>query len=280
MLPIREKRVHPGLDNKIITSWNALMLKAYIDAYNVFDEQHFLDVALTNVNFLIKNSFVKEQLLHLAKSSQKINGFLEDYAFIIEALISLYETTLEEKHLHKATDLMKYTIEHFQDKNSKMFFFTSDEDKALITRKMELSDNVIPASNSSIAKSLFILGHHFESEEWVLMSKKMLNNMLSEIENYGPGYSNWAILLLYFSRPFYELAIVGKSVDEKRKNLNKHYHPNRIFAGSASESSLPLLKNRHTIDETLIYVCKNKTCLQPVKELEEALKHLTRTLSK
>ena len=274
LLPIREKRIHPGLDNKIITSWNALMLKAYIDAYNVFDEQHFLDVAMKNVNFLIQNSFVKNQLLHLAKSNQKINGFLEDYAFIIEALIALYETTLDEKYLHKANDLMKYTIEHFQDKNSGMFYFTSDEDKALITRKMELSDNVIPASNSSIAKSLFVLGHHFESEEWVFMSKKMLNNMLSEIENYGPGYSNWAILLLYFSLPFYELAIVGKSVDEKRKNLNKHYHPNRIFAGSATESSLPLLKNRFVKDETLFYVCKNKTCLQPVKEVEEALKQM------
>ena len=274
LLPIRERRIHPGLDNKILTSWNALMLKAYIDAYNVFDEQHFLDVALKNVNFLIQNSFVKNQLLHLAKSNQKINGFLEDYAYIIEALIALYETTLDEKYLHKANDLMRYTIEHFQDKNSGMFYFTSDDDKELITRKMELSDNVIPASNSSIAKSLFVLGHHFESEEYVSMSKKMLNNVLTEIENYGSGYSNWATLLLYFSCPFYELAIVGKSVDEKRKNLQKHYHPNRIFAGSAAESLLPLLKNRFVKDETLIYVCKNKTCLQPVKEVEEALQQM------
>lgn len=274
LLAIREKRIHPGLDNKIITSWNALMLKAYIDAYNVFDEQHFLDAAIKNVNFLLNNSFVKNGLLHIGKSNQKINGFLEDYSFVIEALISLYETTYDENFLQKANELMMCTIEHFQDKNSGMFYFTSDEDKALITRKMELSDNVIPASNSSIAKSLFVLGHHFESEEYVSMSKKMLNNMLTEIESYGPGYSNWAILLLYFSQPFYELAIVGKSVDEKRKTLHKHYFPNRIFAGSAAQSSLPLLMNRFVKDETLIYVCENKTCLQPVKEIEEALKQM------
>ena len=190
---------------------------------------------------------------------------------MIEALLACYEISLDEKYLHKANDLMKYVIEHFKDEHSGMFYFTSDTDKALISRKMELSDNVNPASNSSIAKSLFVLGHHFELEEYIRMSKKMLNNVLNEIENYVAGYSNWAILLLYFSTTFHEVAIVGKSVDEKRKNLNKHYHPNKIFAGSASESSLPLLLNRYNKDETLIYVCKNKTCLKPVKEIEEAL---------
>ncbi len=283
LLSIREKRIRPGLDNKIITSWNSLMLKAYIDAYNVFDEQHFLDVANKNVKFLLKNCFQKdEQLSHLATPSETsagnskrkhhpVNGFLEDYSFTIEAFVAMYETTFEENYLHKANDLMKYVIDHFIDKNSGMFYFTSDEDKALITRKMELSDNVIPASNSSIAKSLFILGHHFENEDYVSMSHRMLNNVLDEIIGYGSGYSNWAMLLLYFSQPFYELAIVGKSVDEKRKSLNKHYNPNRIFAGSVTQSSLPLLKNRYTENDTLIYVCTNKTCLQPVKEIEKAL---------
>lgn len=273
LLTIREKRIKPGLDNKIITSWNALMVKAYADAYTVFDEKYFKDIVISNLEFLLKNCCDQNnKLSHLANSS--INGFLEDYAFMIEALISCYEISFDEKYLHKANDLMTYAIEHFQDEKSGMFFFTSDTDKALISRKMELSDNVIPASNSSIAKSLFVLGHHFALDSYIQMSQKMLNNVLDEIENYGAGYSNWAMLLLNFSTPFHELAIVGKSVDEKRKNLNKHYYPNRIFAGSASESSLPLLINRYKKDETLIYVCKNKTCLAPVKEIEEALKQM------
>jgi uncharacterized protein YyaL (SSP411 family) len=273
LLILREKRIKPGLDNKTITSWNALMVKAYADAYAIFDEKYFKDIAISNLEFLLKNcSDQNGKLSHLANSS--INGFLEDYAFMIEALISCYEISLEENYLHKANDLMKYVIQHFQDDKSGMFYFTSDTDKALISRKMELSDNVIPASNSSIAKSLFVLGHHFALEDYIQMSQKMLNNVLDEIENYGAGYSNWAMLLLYFSTPFHELAIVGKSVDEKRKNLNKHYHPNKIFAGSASESSLPLLLNRYKKDETLIYVCKNKSCLAPVKEIEEALSQM------
>jgi uncharacterized protein YyaL (SSP411 family) len=176
--------------------------------------------------------------------------------------------------LVKAKELMEYCIKHFRDSSSGMFFFTSDEDKALITRKMELSDNVIPASNSSIAKSLFLLGHYFENEEYISMSRAMLNNVLEELENYGAGYSNWAILLLYFTEPFFEVAIVGKAADEKYRELQKHFLPNIIFAVSKAESTLPLLKNRFIEGETLIYVCSNKTCKEPVKETNEALRQI------
>lgn len=273
LLAVREKRIHPGLDNKIITSWNALMIKAYADAAIVFDEDHFKDVALKNLEFLLEKCLHDgSRLSHLPNNS--INGFLEDYAFSIEALISCYEISYKENYLYKAKELMEYVIEHFQDPKSGMFYFTSDTDKALISRKMELSDNVIPASNSSIAKSLFVLGHHFGDNAYIDHSRKMLNNVLDEIENYGAGYSNWAMLLLYFTTPFHELAIVGKSVDEKKKTLNKHYYPNRIFAGSASESSLPLLLNRYKKEETLIYVCKNHTCSAPVTTIEEAIKQI------
>lgn len=277
LLAVREKRVRPGLDDKVLTSWNALMLKAYVDAYNVFDEQHFLDAAIKNITFILQKQLRPDEgLSHSYKKGRStINGFLEDYCFTIEALIALYESTFIERYLLKANEMMNYCIAHFQDRKSDMFYFTSNEDKALISRKMELSDNVIPASNSSIARSLFRLGHHFENEIYITMSKKMLNNMLPEIVNYGSGYSNWALLLLDFTQPFYEIAIVGKAVDEKRKALNKHYLPNRIFAGSANQSTLPLLKNRHVAGQTLIYVCTNKTCKEPVAEVEEALKQLT-----
>ena len=287
LLAVREKRIHPGLDNKIITSWNALMIKAYADAAIVFDESRFKDVALKNLEFLLEKCLYDgSRLSHLASATSPLTplqkergtdsvlGFLEDYAFMIEALISCYEISYQENYLYKAKELMGYVIEHFQDSKSGMFYFTSDTDKALISRKMELSDNVIPASNSSIAKSLFVLGHHFGDNTYIDHSRKMLNNVFDEIENYGAGYSNWAMLLLYFTTPFHELAIVGKSVDEKKKTLNKHYYPNRIFAGSASESSLPLLLNRYKQEETLIYVCKNHTCSAPVTTIEEAIKQI------
>jgi uncharacterized protein YyaL (SSP411 family) len=276
LLAVREKRIRPGLDDKTLTSWNALMLKGFVDASNVFDDAAFLEVAVRNADFILQKMLVDESKLYHAYKNGKatINGFLEDYCFTIEAFIALYQACFDEKYLTYANKLMSYCIQHFQEQESGMFYFTSDEDKALITRKMELSDNVIPSSNSSIAKSLFMLGHYMENENYISMSRKMLNNVLSEIESYGPGYSNWAMLLLHFISPFYEVAIVGKAVDEKYKSFQKHYLPNVIFAGSSSESALPLLKNRFTENETFIYVCENKTCFKPVSEVDEALKQI------
>lgn len=277
LLTVREQRIKPGLDNKVITSWNALMLKAYTDAYTTFNNPHYLAVAEKNGSYILKHlSRTDGGLHHIAKQKEgtnnSINGYLEDYCFTVEALISLYQCTFNESYLLKANELMLYSITHFQDKKSGMFYFTSDEDAALISRKMELSDNVIPASNSSIAKSLFLLGHYFDNQEFIQMSKTMLNNVLTELVDYGAGYSNWAMLHLFFTQPFYEIAIVGADALALRKQFEKHYLPNALFAGSTEDSTLPFLKNRFVNSQTLIYVCFNNSCQQPVKSVQEAIK--------
>ena len=275
LLKERNKRVHPGLDDKILTSWNALMLQAYVAAYNVLDDPHFLEIAERNANFILQKQNHSNKLFHCYKNGRSsINAYLEDYCFCIEAFLALYETTFKESYLFQANQWMCYCRDHFEDKSSGMFYFTSDEDRELITRKMELSDNVIPASNSSIAKSLFKLGHHLENPEYIAASRKMLNNVIPELINYPEGYSNWAILFLHFAQPFHEVSIVGKSVDEKRKSFKKHYLPNMIFAGSVGESNLPLLKDRFIPEQTLIYVCSNNTCNKPVTNTSEALQQM------
>lgn len=273
LLEIREKRIKPGLDDKSLTSWNALMLKGYIDAYNVFNEKKFLDAAIKNADFIISKQLREGGgLNHNYKAGRStINGYLEDYCFTIEAFISLYQATLNEAYLSHAKNLADYAIDHFYDKQSGIFFFPSNLDKALIARKHEISDNVIPASNSSMAKNLFLLSHYFDNREYLDMSKRMLNNVKNEVETYVAGYSNWAILMLNFVSPFYEVAIVGKGVDEKRKELNETYLPNKIFAGTKSKSALPLLKDKQVQDKTMIYVCENKTCAKPVSDAKEAL---------
>ncbi len=275
LLAIREKRIKPGLDNKIITSWNSLMAKAYLDAYTTFNNEQYLNNALKNIDFIIQKASTENQLYHLTNSKKQIDGFLEDYCFFIEALIKAYQTTFTESYLLKAKNLLNYCIDNFQDANSGMFYFTADKKNELIAKKMELSDNVIAASNSSIAKSSFILGHYFEKQEYISLSKKMLNNILEEMQHYPEGYSNWAMLALWFSQPVFEVAIVGKSVDEKQKDFNKYYLPNVIFAGATSDKTdVPLLKNRFTENKTQIFVCVNKTCKQPVEKVEEALKQI------
>ena len=155
-----------------------------------------------------------------------------------------------------------------------MFYFTSDLDSSLITRKMEIQDNVMPSSNSSMALSLFYLGKYFDNKMYLDLSEMMLQQVQVEIPKYGSAYSNWAMLMQCFLNPLYEIAIVGKDVDEKRKEFSKYYIPNAIFAGSALGSSLSLLENKVVKGKTYIYVCENKTCKIPVENIEEAISFL------
>ena len=280
VLAEREKRIKPGLDNKILTSWNALMIKGYADAYLVFSDEKFINKAITAADFLLKNLLREDgglwhQATNKPSTKNRINGFHEDYAFTIEAFVSLYQASLEEKYLTYAKSFTEYAIKHFYDPVSGMFFFTSDLDPELISRKLEIQDNVTPASNSSMALSLFYLATYFDSNEYLSMSEKMLKQVHQEMINYGSAYSNWAILQLYFTQPFYQLVIVGNSVEEKRQELSKHYLPNMIFAGSKLDSNLTLLKNKYSEGRTLIYVCENKTCKNPTENIREALEQMS-----
>ena len=272
LLKERAKKEGPRLDDKSLTSWNALMLKGYLDAYRVFSEQEFLDIALKNASF-IKNTQIRKDggLNHNYKDGRSnINGYLEDYATVIDAYISLYEMTFDQEWLNTAKDLTDYCYLHFYNKELKMFYFTSDEDKNLITRKMEITDNVIPASNSILANSLYKLGFYFENNNYKNTSKQMLNNVISDMENYGSGYSNWLQLYSNLTSDFYEVAIVGKEALTKLKELNQNYIPNKIIAGSIYKSDSPLLKNRYTKNKTLIYICVEGSCKLPVDDVKKA----------
>lgn len=269
----RATRIRPGLDDKSLTSWNGLMLKGYVDAFLTFGNQHFLDVALANANFILDKQLRKDGgLNHSYKNGRStINGYLEDYAFVIDAFLKLYEATFDERWLSEANALMAYSIEHFYDNDSRMFFFTSDEDPALIARKMEVNDNVIPASNSVMASNLFSLSHHYDRSDYKEMSEKMLNNIIDKVAAYPSGYSNWLNLLLNYVYPFYEVAIVGKKAEDFTVPFHEVYIPNKVLCGAKKESKLPLLENRYSKGQTRIFVCQNKVCQMPTEELEKAL---------
>lgn len=276
LLKERANRVRPGLDDKTLTSWNALMLKGYVDAYNVFGEEKFLKAAIKNANFIVSTQIRKDGgLNHNYKNGiSNIDGYLEDYSFTTEALIALYQATFDEKWLEYAKQLTDYTITHFYDPETGFFFFTSNKAKGLVARKMELSDNVIPASNSSMAKSLFLLGEIYYNKDYTKKSKQMLKNIEAQISQYISGYSNWGILMLNNVKPFYEVAISGKKAHSKKQTLNENYIPNKLIIGSIKESNLPLLEMKQVNGKTMIYVCYNKACQKPVEEVSEALEQI------
>ena len=276
LLEARAARPRLGLDDKSLTSWNALMMKAYVDAYATFGHPGFLEVALRNADFLGKRQRKEDGgLYHSYKNGKSsINGYLEDYAFTIEALLALYEATFDRQWLDEADQLAAYCRQHFFDEKSGHFFFTSDLDSPLIARKMELSDNVIPASGSAMARSLHKLGHILDRAEYLEIADRQLKSMAPQLAAYAPGYSNWGMLLLDRLFPYYEIAICGKEALERRKEMAKYYIPNSLFTGSTVESDLPLLENKWVKGETFIYVCVNKTCQLPVKKTDEALKQI------
>jgi uncharacterized protein YyaL (SSP411 family) len=267
---VREKRIKPGLDDKQLCSWNALLIISFITVYKVFNHENSLEEALKLAEFLKVNFKNKNGLFHSCKNGKaKINGFLEDYAFLIEGYISLYEQSGKEEWLNEAKRLTEFSISHFYDSTSGYFYFTSDEDPELIVRKTELSDNVIPASNSQMARNLFRLHKHYYLPQYEEMAKRMLSGMLDEISNYGSGYSNWAILLIEMTFSFKEIVITGAHHDKLYTDLQKYYLPNSLLARAFHSSNLPLIHNRFNAENSYAYICENQTCKLPVTEINE-----------
>ena len=261
------------MDDKILTSWNALMITGYVDAYRVFQEPKFLQAALDAGNFLLDKTIDDQSRItrNYKNGSATINGFLDDYSFTIEAFVCLYEATFDEQWLLKARDLTRFVLEQFQDIETGMLFYTSSEDSPLIVRKQELSDNVIPSSNSAMAKNLILLGNYFYDTEFSEAGKNLVNNIKSALMENPGYYTNWAMALIDLTYPIYEVAIVGPEFQQKRKSLDQNYLPNVMLMGGQEEGSLELLKNKLVEDETFIYVCFEKACKLPTPNVDQAL---------
>lgn len=271
----RNKRVKPGLDDKILASWNGLMLSAYIDAYEAFGEDEYLQRALKNAKFMLNTQTDKDHRLNrnYKDGTSSINAFLDDYASIIDAFVSLYQATLDEKWLQEANNYLRYSIAHFYNEESKMFRYTSDIDPPLVAQQTEYSDNVIPSPNSMMARNLFTIGTLMFNTEYMDMSKQMLKNIYPQIiETDSPNfYSNWLQLYYDHANPPFEIAILGPKANELRKEMSSHYLSNALLLGGDNEGSLVLLENKLQEGETFIYVCQNKVCKFPVQTSEKAL---------
>ncbi|HNX55712.1 MAG TPA: thioredoxin domain-containing protein [Prolixibacteraceae bacterium] len=272
-----EKRIRPGLDDKILASWNAMTISGLISCYKAFGEQEYLNLASANATFLKEKMISAEgEVFHSYKNSQaKISGFLEDYAFVIEAFTALFEVTGEISWLNFSEQLTKRSINEFYDPEKLFFYFSPKNQSDLITRTVEVYDNVIPSSNSVMARNLLRLSYLFDRPDYKKIAEDMLERMTGNITEYPSGYSNWAQLLMDFTRSPREVVIIGEKAIVHLKNLQKHYLPDVIFCASTTASDLSLLKDRYVSGKTLIYICQDNTCQLPVETIEEALRLLS-----
>lgn len=273
----RSKRVRPGLDNKILASWNGLMLRGLCEAYRAFKESGYLDIALKNAGFILNDligtsSKITRTYKKNGAENNKPIAFLDDYANIIDAFIALYEITFDEQWLHHARALADTTIAHFYDEAGGIFYYTDSDDEQLIARKSEIMDGVIPSSNSVMARNLKKLGLLFYYEPYTQISTQLLRNVAPHMTRYGSSYSNWIALLTEEVYGMYEIAITGAEAEDRRREIEETYIPNKIMLGG-KQGSLPLLEGKFGAG-TQIFICRDKTCGLPADNVTNALKQI------
>ncbi|MDH4058695.1 MAG: thioredoxin domain-containing protein, partial [Cyclobacteriaceae bacterium] len=269
----RDTRIRPGLDDKILTSWNAMMITGLCDAYKSFGERRYLDLALRNIQFLEEKLIEDKVYRSFRGKRSSTEGFLEDYAFLISAYISLYHVSFNELWLEKANHWTTYAQEHFFDHKEGYYHFTASQAQALIARKKEIFDNVIPSANGIMAANLFHLGIMLDNQAYQSQARKMVSSISHLIEGEPAYTSHWGMLYSEMLSPLAEVAVVGGEMKEAATQLNLHYLPFAIVLGTETQSDLPLLQDKTNPPGfgVTIFVCFNKTCKLPVHSVEEAL---------
>lgn len=268
----REKRSKPRLDDKCLCSWNAIILKGFIDGYKALQDNHYLEIALKNAVF-IQDKFISEDgnLFHNYKNgTTTINGYLEDYCFVIDAFIGLYQITLDENWLTTSKQLTDYCFDNFYDEKTEFFRFTSIKDAELITTHFETEDNVIAASNSVMANNLMNLSIYFNNNYYEEIAQKMLHHILPNID-YPSAFSNWLQVSLHFSDSKKEIAICSDDALHLTKKINSYYFPTILIGGTSKNSDLPFLKDRFQKEKSLFYLCQNRTCEMPISDFDEII---------
>src|SRR5438309_1880508 len=276
----REKRVRPGRDDKTLAAWNGLMLTAFAEAANILGRDDYREVAARNAEFLTTQLMKDGRLLRTYKAGQaKLNGYLEDYAYVIEGLLAVYEATFELRYFTRARELADTMIAKFWDEQDGGFYFTSSDHEVLITRTKDYFDNATPSGNSVAATALLKLGLLTQEQEYSHHAATILRALRPAMSRYPSAFGYLlGALDFYLSEPK-EIAIVGKldshEVRSFTEEVYSRYLPNKVVAAcepgdERTASEIKLLVGRSAIEgKATAYVCRNYTCLEPATMVED-----------
>ena len=269
----REKKVRPKIDDKILVSWNSLLVTGMVEAYKTFKNEAYLATAKEVVEFISSKCFENGKLIHsYTARGSNIGGFIEDYAYFTKALLDLYGVTFEEKYLEMATLLSKETLEEYSDDSSSMFNYNSSN--KLVAKVIKTNDGVLPSPNAVMAENLFSLGNIYYDMDFLNRSENMLQLMVEPYRTYPQHYAKWGSLFLKTVYPFFEVAVVGPQARDIVQQLFALKQPNILVLGTSNESKIPLFEGRYVAGSTYIYVCQKGSCKLPVTTLEGALEQL------
>lgn len=274
LLKERNTRIKPGLDNKMIVSWNALMIKSLVDSFHSSCNQSSKEAALKAALYITDKMMLPDGSLLRTPGKEKsgISGFLDDYAFTIRAFISLYQLDYEDVWLFRAKQLCEKVFDDFSDKTSPLFWYTPQKqaEQWSLVRVKEVTDGVEPSGNAVMAENLFILGLYFEKQEWLKYSEDMVINMKNRIQAYPSSHAHWAQVVAMQVNGVTTVVSTGTQARKYAETLRRKNKAFTIFAAAANESELPIFDNRFKTGESLIYVCKGTVCDAPVNKPEDA----------
>jgi uncharacterized protein YyaL (SSP411 family) len=276
LLERRNKRVRPGLDNKILTSWNGLMLTAFSKAAFVFGDQQALDIATSNATFLAEQMMVDGRLLRTWKDgTPKLNGYLEDYAQTVEGFLALFQVGGNPRWLDLAQELTETQLRLFWDSQGQDFFFTSADHEELLIRPKEHFDNATPSGNSTSVLNLLTLAHITGESTYQAKAEQMLERMASALGRFPTGLGNWLTALDFNLGPVVEVVLIGENQGRQRllQPLRESFLPNKVIVVAGEHenggSKLPILRGKQVIGgKTTAFVCQDHTCKEPTTEPE------------
>jgi uncharacterized protein YyaL (SSP411 family) len=271
LLEKRNERVRPQTDDKILLGWNALMNTALSKAFAATGNESFKQLAIDNMQFLLSKFLKKNnaEYVHSWKNNiAKQPAFLDDYAFLIQALIDLQEITGNTKYLEKARIVAEHVLENFNDPITNFFFYTNSNQTDVVVRKKEVYDGAQPSGNAIMADNLFRLGLYFDKSDWKEKSFRLISSLGNAIVRYPISFGNWACSLLEISMGTNEIVVISEEPQLILTQVLKEYVPHKIIMAATEGSNLfPLLSGKGKYEEAALYLCRDYTCENPVSSI-------------
>lgn len=273
LLAVRAKRIRPVTDDKILLGWNALLLKAFATCFAALQMEAFKTEAISLATFLDEKFNKDEKYFHTyTKGISKYPAFLDDLAYWIDGLIALQEITGDVKYLFRAKELTEEVIKNFTQPDQPYFYFTNVKQTDVIVRKIELYDAATASPNAVMLHNLLYLSIIFEEDKYYNQAIKMLQGVKEIVKKYPNSFAVWAAALAKLSFPQQEIVIAGKNYSVMLNNILPIFIPHKVLISNSSANNLPVLINKDFTTDTKLYVCRNRTCLEPVNTLKDFIK--------